>query len=246
MTIARLGPWNVIAMFEPWHGETPGGDRYGIELAPDGSLVFFLADATGHGERGNRFWTAFWPVFEIAWTEFVRSPGSDSLGRLLRHLNDELYGLSAEPPSPGFQSQLCMAAGWIDAARTLRFANCGLGIHVLPVNHEGLNWWPFEQSFGLRLGWLPSGDWEQQERSLLFHEVVRLSGLTVIGDAFFGDDHQDPEGVLASVQRFGEEHAGLPMPRVMEEIRTLPHGDDDATAFLVEFAETGYPAGAGS
>ena len=235
-----LGTWKIGVLFEPAGGEAPGGDRFALSAAPTGALAFYLADATGHGRSGARFWETFDSSFLESWDRFASEPDKRTLVRFAQEVNDALHTDLLGGSRALGASQLCMAAGCISPQGSLVFANFGLGVHVGPVTADGPCRFPAEESFGLRLGWIPSSEWPQYERSLVIQRVPGLRRLWFASDAFFGDDHRDPEGALGRAEELGDALTGRTIEDALSHVNGLPHAHDDATFVILE------PSGAGS
>jgi len=232
--IATLGEWRLGILFEPFGGEAPGGDRFALSPAPFGALAFYLADATGHGRRGAQFWQEFGGLFDESWQRFAFAPGELTLIQFAREVNDALHEGNIDGSRAPASSQLCLAAGWISGEGALVFASFGLGIHVCPVTSVGLCRPPPNEAFGVRLGWISSSEWSRYERALVIHRISGLQRLWLASDAFFGDDHWDPEGALRRVDELGRKITGLTVEEALSHVTRLPHAGDDATFVILE------------
>ncbi len=234
-SIATLGAWRTGILFEPFAGEATGGDRFALSPAPFGALAFYLADAPGHGRRGARFWQGFGSSFDESWQRFASVPGELTLIQFAREVNDALHVGNRDGISK-VSSELCLAAGWISGEGSLVVANFGLGIHVCPVTSVGVCRPPTNQSFGLRLGWIPSSEWPRYENALVIQRISGLRRLWLASDAFFGDDHWDPEGALRRVEELALTTTGRTMEETLSHVTRLPHSGDDATFVILERA----------
>ena len=233
-----LGAWRVGVLFEP-AGEAPGGDRFALSSAPSGALAFYLADATGHGQKGAQFWQDFDSLFLEPWRRFASEPTEHTLVEFARELNDTLHRERPHRGGAPSSSQLCLVAGWLSRQGMLVFANFGLGIHVVPATTEG-PCMPSEASFGLRLGWVSSHEWPRYEKALVVQRISGVRRLWLASDAFFGDDHWDPEAAFRLVRELGRNIADLTIEDALSHVNRLPHSGDDATFVILE------PAGAES
>jgi hypothetical protein len=236
-SIAMLGAWRVGVLFEPAGSHPFGGDRFDLSSAPFDALAFYLADATGHGRRGAEFWQVFGGSFFQSWQAFASAPGERSLVRFVREVNDALYEMNLDGKDAHVLPQLCLAAGWISRERTLVYAGFGLGIHVRPVTTVGPHHLPANRSFGFRLGWVPSSEWPRHEGALVIRRIPGLQRLWLASDAFFGDDHWDPEAALRRVDELDRAITGLTIENALSEVRRVPHAGDDATFVILERTE---------
>lgn len=233
-SITTLGAWRIGVLFEPAGGHASGGDRFDLSSAPADAVAFYLADATGHGRRGAEFWRVFGSSFLESWRAFASAPGEPSLVQFVREVNDALHETNLDGRTARVSSQLCLAAGWISREQTLVYASFGLGIHVRPVTTVGPHHLPGNGSFGFRLGWVPSSEWPRHEGALVIQRISGLRRLWLASDAFFGDDHWDPEGALRRVDELGRSIAGLAIEEALTEATRLPHAGDDATFVVLE------------
>jgi len=228
-----MGLWKVGILFEPAGGEAPGGDRFALESTASDALAFYLADATGHGRRGARFWETFESTYGDSWQRFALDPNERSLTLFASEVNDVLHSRQRDGAEAA-ASQLCLAAGWVSDSGDLSFAGFGLGIHVIPITRSGLWNAQGRGSFGFRLGWVPSKDWQRFAGAFAIHHVNGVSRLCLASDAFFGDDHSDPEAALEQVAELGRTTAALTIEDTLSYVRRLPHARDDATFLVLE------------
>lgn len=98
---------------------------------------------------------------------------------------------------------------------------------------------PAMESFGLRLGWIPSSEWPRIERSLVIRRITGVHRLWLASDAFFGDDHWDPDGALGRVTELSDILEGLSIEDSLHHVGSLPHSDDDATFVILERPNAG-------
>ena len=232
-SITTVGAWKIGILFEPAGGVPVGGDRFALHATASDSLAFYLADATGHGRRGARFWNLFENTYSESWKRFVSKPGERSLELFASEINDALHKRACEGHEAS-ASQLCLAVGWISSQGELLFAGFGLGVHVVPVTTS--RGWSHELrgSFGFRLGWVPTKDWSRFEGAFAMHHVSGVRRLCLASDAFFGDDHLDPEGALKQVEELGRAAAVLTIEDTLSYVTRLPHAADDATFVAIE------------
>ncbi|MBL4847033.1 MAG: hypothetical protein JKY65_16050 [Planctomycetes bacterium] len=220
-----LAPFRAALFARPYKDGGASGDR--VALHVEGARALFLvADAAGHGERGEAFWDRHQAIVMGAWQELLESAGTlPDLRGLGATLNAALHEAG---------DHLCLSVGVLEANGVLRFANFGYGTHVLPVTTEG-SWWREDPAelFGLKLGWLPSPAWNKNPRAFVGHELSDTKSLVSLSDAFLGDDHRDPIATLESLPRLSGACAGLAPAAAVEEARRLPHDDDDATVLAL-------------
>jgi len=231
---AMLGAWRIGVLFEPAGGHVSGGDRFDLSVAPCGSLAFYLADATGHGRRGAEFWQMFGSSFLETWEAFASAPSEHSLVQFASEVNDALHEKNFAGSKSWF-SQLCLAAGWISSERTLVHATFGLGIHVCPVTMVGPHVRGARGSFGFRLGWVHSTEWPRHGGALVIQRVSGVRRLWLASDAFFGNDHRDPDGALRRVDELDRAISGFSLEDAQREVTRLPHAGDDATFVILDF-----------
>jgi hypothetical protein len=232
-SITTFGALKIGVLFEPAGGESPGGDRFALDLPTSDVLAFYVADATGHGRKGARFWELFESTYRESWQRFASRPDARSLEVFTSEVND-LLNERQRTGHESSASQLCVAAGWISTAGELVFAGFGLGVHVVPVT--GSDVWSNEPggSFGFRLGWVHSRDWPRFEGAFAMHHVSGVRRLCLASDAFFGDDHLDPEAALKQVGELGKATATLTIEATLAYVTRLPHAADDATFVALE------------
>ena len=192
-----------------------------------------MADATGHGRRGARFWESFATTFDDSWLRFASEPSERSLSLFASEVNDALHQRQRDGDEAS-SSQLCLGTGWISDQGALVFASFGLGVHVVPITASGV--WSNRPrvSFGFRLGWVPSKDWPRFEGAFAIHHVSGVQRLCLASDAFFGDDHFDPEGALKQVEGLGRTAAVLTIEDTLSYVTRLPHAGDDASFVVLE------------
>ena len=241
--VTTIGAWRAGVLFEPMGGEAPGGDRFALSSASSRSLAFYVADATGHGRKGAEFWQDFDAFFREQWQRFASNPTEHTLVEFASALNDTLHergrdenhdSLSSSSSSHLAASQLCLAAGWLADDGTLVYASFGLGVHVVPVTAEGLRWVPGEAAFGFRLGWVPSSAWPGYEAALVIKRIPGVRRVWLASDAFFGNDHWDPQAAFERVRELGEKIMDVTIEGALFHVRRLPHSGDDATFVIVE------------
>jgi hypothetical protein len=228
-----IGRWKVGILFEPAGGEAPGGDRFALHSAGSDALAFYLADATGHGRKGAHFWERFESMYREPWHRFASEPNEPSLELFASEVNDRLHRRQCDGEQAS-ACQLCLAAGWISNQRELVFAGFGLGVHVVPVVASGSWSSELRGSFGFRLGWVPSKDWPRFEGAFKMHHISGVRRLCLASDAYFGDDHFDPEGALKRVEELGRVSAVLTLEETLSYMTRLPHAHDDATFVALE------------
>lgn len=241
-SITTVGAWRTGVLFEPMGGEAPGGDRFALASVASRALVFYLADATGHGRKGAEFWREFDGVFGAQWQRFVANPTESNLIEFASVLNDTLHEHARDGShgslSPSFSSasasQLCLATGWLAHDGTLVYATFGLGVHVVAATGEGLCPAPGEATFGFRLGWVPSGAWPGYDGALVIKRIAGARRVWLASDAFFGNDHWDPQAALRRVRELGEKIMDMTIEDALSHVRRLPHAGDDATFVILE------------
>ncbi len=238
-SIATLGAWRIGALFEPAGRHASGGDRFELSSAPVDALAFYLADATGHGRKGAEFWQVFGESFLASWQAFASAPNEHSLVQFAGEVNDALHQGQIGKGKADVLPQLCLATGWISREQTLVYASFGLGVHLRPTPTVGSQRMLAKESFGFRLGWVPSKEWSQYEGALVIRRIASLRRLWFASDAFFGDDHRDPEGALRRVDELDQTIAGLTIEDALSEVTRLPHAGDDATFVILELNPEG-------
>lgn len=210
----------------PAGGGAESGDRHAVVALGERSAAFYLADAAGHGAVGAAFWRAHGDAFDAAWTTCVAAEaGLEALRGLGRALNARLRA--------GALTGLCLAAGRLDPAG-LTVAVFGYGVHVLAPGLDGL---PPDQRFGLKLGWLDPGRWEEEPRAFVARRLPGVTRVVALSDGFLGDDHADPAATLTLVDDLGRRLAPLSPDEALAAVRALPHGDDDATALVLDLGQ---------
>jgi hypothetical protein len=223
--IQNLGPFRLGSFARPFGGGVASGDRFAAVLRED-TLTFLLADAAGHGERGQGFWDRHEGAVVTAWDALVDGPGDLlDLRRFGQQVNEHLHAAG---------DHLCVSVGALSATGRLVFANFGYGTHVLPSGSQGA-WWKDDPAllFGLKLGWLSPPQWESTERSFVGHELTDIRRVVALSDGFLGDDHRDPIGTLESLRALGITCAGLSVQAALDVILDRPHDEDDATALAL-------------
>lgn len=224
------GRFQGEARLHPHRGGPLSGDRYGVR-AVDGALLFYVADAAGHGERGHAVWREHGPSFEDAWRDLAHGPcGLAELRGFGRRINALL-----QP-----DDSICLAAGLLEESGLLRFANFGYGVHVLPSGGRGA-WWHEDPLglFGLKLGWLDPVAWEDTRRAFIAHEVWDVDRIMVLTDGFFDEDHADVDETLSEIRRLGASCARLALDEAVARVAARPHSHDDATLLAIERTNSG-------
>jgi len=223
----ELGAWRARWTSRPWAGEAPGGDRFVLELSAEGGLCFAVADAAGHGARGNALWERHAAVFAAGWRAFVDGAG-------FPELFDPLDASLCEV----LEHSLCLTAGRWSPGGALELATCGYGTHALVTTAAGPWWTEAEQLFGLKLGWFGPERRRELPRGLVRNELVGVERVILLSDGLLPDDHRDPEATLSRLEAANARCASLPPAEVisslLEEAPTPP--EDDQTVVVLERA----------
>ncbi len=224
-----LSSWNIQTFFQPFSGQHPGGDRFGLGYNTNEQLCFYIADATGHGEWAARFWEKHRKLFDHLWEEFLSSPGEVSdIYKFSSTLNASLIEDSSE------QSQICLAIGSITNQGKLSFANFGYGVHLLiRVNGD-----PYKgeakEMFGLKLGWASSGMWKTIPRAFVSHKMEKVDRLILMTDCFLGDDFRDPIKTLKQIEEMNSQCSQLEENQIIDYFRdNFPSEGDDASLLVI-------------
>jgi len=225
-----LGAFRVCAYSRPYGGGSRGGDRFRLELGPEGQLCFFMADATGHGEQAAAFWDAYAVDLEPLWRAFVDE--RQDLEALGRGFNEALCAHKIDAVA----SQLCMLLGAARPGGALTWANFGYGVHLLPVDADGVWWAEPSRLFGLKLGWIRGEAWLATERALVSNALTDVRRIVLLTDGFLEDDYRDPLATLAGLRVLGERVASLSLAEADEHLRAIPHEEDDASLVIVDRA----------
>jgi sigma-B regulation protein RsbU (phosphoserine phosphatase) len=106
-----LPGWKIETLYEPMI--QVGGDIFGWRPGPDGSWMFWLADATGHGASAALFTTLAAFLFNSV-TMLESSPGA-----LLERVNERFYSVFA---GHSMMSACCL---WLHPDGRGKFANAG-------------------------------------------------------------------------------------------------------------------------
>ncbi|MDQ6911343.1 MAG: response regulator [Verrucomicrobiota bacterium] len=109
--VPRLAGWQVETLYTPLI--QVGGDVYGWRQLADGSCLFWLADATGHGVAAALFTTLVALLFHHATTE------STNASEILTRVNAEFYSVLR---GRSFMTACCVV---IEADGRLSFAGAG-------------------------------------------------------------------------------------------------------------------------
>ncbi len=222
----RIPPYRGWAFARPCEPGSTGGDRLAASVT-DAGLVFLVADAAGHGARGQRFWDQAGPCVGVHWERLLRT------GCALEDLEAFARGLNADLYREG--EHLALAVGALGTDGHLRHATCGYGVHALPSGPDGARWpESTEPVVGWKLGWFSTEEWVAAERAFVGRELQGISRVVVLSDGFLGEDHRDTEQTLQTVKDLGRDCARLDARRAVERIRALPHADDDATVLALE------------
>lgn len=222
-----MGPFAVASYSRPFGGEERGGDRFEVALHPEGKhLLYYLADAAGHGEMGAAFWEAHGARTSELWGELVvAKPGLEALRRFTTALNAHL--------NP--EAHLCLTVGALSADGVLRFTTCGFGAHTVPIA-DGRAWWSEDPGhlFGLKLGWVDPPRWAVLPRARVENEVEGVTRVLLFSDGFLEDDHADPVGALERVGALGDASATESQAMVVARFQAIPHDHDDAALVVID------------
>lgn len=231
-SITVVGRWKAGILFEPAGGEARGGDRFSLNSTPTGALAFYVADATGHGRKGARFWEGLENPFRDSWQRFAQEPDEPTLIRFAAEVNDAVHGRQVAGDTAS-SSQLCLTAGWISSRGEVVMATFGLGVYAGAMTTSE-PWGLRPQELGFRLGWVPSPEWARFKADTPIQRISDVQRLWLASDAFFGEDHFDPEGAFERARELGRAVAGLTIPDALSYVRALPHTHDDATFVVFE------------
>lgn len=225
-----LGSFRAEYYFKHHGGSPEGGDRFAACLRGGSHLWFYMADASGHGSRGGRFWRECRDRFDNHWQALAASsPSQEGLERFAAGVNGDLAARS-DLPAP----HLCLTVGALHTAGQLTIGTFGYGAHALVVTAEGVWRAAPERAFGLKLGWVSSERWQQIPGSCMIHRVENVKRLMLLTDGFLGDDYADVESTLRLVDDLGIACSSLPRAEVVRFFERLPHDQDDASLMVVE------------
>ncbi len=230
---AALAQFNLGYYFKPFQNALYGGDRFGCALTREGNLAWYIADATGHGEYGAKFWEQQAEIWNELWQQFLqKSNPPEAIYELARVFNEHLHQAILSHST----LQTCLGIGVWSPSGQLVFANFGYGTHILPQSSTNI-WW-MDQSdriFGLKLGWLAPLQWANTPRAFILHEVLDIQRLILCTDSFLEDDYRDPQQTLSMVKNMSHTSQSLSFNAIIPYfLQHFPHEEDDTTLVVIE------------
>lgn len=222
-----LGTYRLAYLFQPYLANR-GGDRFACHISPAGDLLFYIADASGHGQYAAQFWDKHQNTFDRLWHVLTENLyAQNSMKNFASKFNEYLF----EQDSLDHTSQMCLSVGILSSQGHICFSNFGYGTHVLVQNREGA-WQPGQPMFALKFGWLLPKQWE---KSFFQHTVTGVKRLILMSDAFLGDDYLDVNATIQLIADTNRTCVSLPCEKIIDYFcQNLPHGQDDTTLLVVE------------
>ncbi len=223
----QLGNYQCFYYFQPFDN-TKGGDRFSCHLTAEGSLSWYIADMSGHGEKAFRLWEINKLQWDNFWQDVLKNDlNRNSLVQFATRCNDLAYFS---------KSQICLAAGIWWPRKTLEFGLWGYGAHTL-VRTKNKAWWPSqsEKIFDLKLGWRMPQNLRPSSRNTIFHTIDQVDRIILMTDAFLGDDYVDISATMDMLREMNNQCTKLESQEIIPYfLKNFGNVQDDATLIVIE------------